>query len=94
MLAQALEDHSPGRRIHTHGKGLAREQHLDEASAEEHLHHLLHDRQQPCMAMHGIRNEKERKYYTFRRQFDEKPSIIPGCSGMHGITAGGSGKAV
>jgi hypothetical protein len=23
--------------------------------------------------------EKKRKDYTFRRQFNEKPSIIPGC---------------
>jgi len=27
------------------------------------------------------RKEKKRKYYTFRRQFNEKPSIIPGCPG-------------
>ena len=25
------------------------------------------------------RKEKKRKDYAFRRQFDEKPSIIPGC---------------
>jgi len=25
--------------------------------------------------------EKKRKDYTFRRQFNEKPSIIPGCPG-------------
>ena len=49
MLAQALEDNRPGRGVHPHGKGLSGEQHLDEAPAEQHLHHLLHDRQQPCM---------------------------------------------
>jgi hypothetical protein len=27
------------------------------------------------------RKEKKRKDYTFRRQFNEKPSIIPGCPG-------------
>ena len=27
------------------------------------------------------RKEKKRKDYTFRRQFNEKPSIIPGCLG-------------
>jgi hypothetical protein len=26
--------------------------------------------------------EKKRKDYTFRRQFNEKPSIIPGCPGL------------
>jgi len=25
--------------------------------------------------------EKKRKDYTFRRQFNEKPSIVPGCPG-------------
>jgi len=28
------------------------------------------------------RKEKKRKDYTFRRQFNEKPSIIPGCPGL------------
>ncbi len=28
------------------------------------------------------RKEKKRKDYAFRRQFNEKPSIIPGCPGM------------
>jgi len=28
-----------------------------------------------------IQKEKKRKDYTFRRQFNEKPSITPGCSG-------------
>ena len=27
----------------------------------------------------AIEKEKKRKDYTFRRQFNEKPSIIPGC---------------
>ncbi len=27
------------------------------------------------------RTEKQRKDYAFRRQFDEKPSIMPGCPG-------------
>jgi len=27
------------------------------------------------------RKEKKRKDYAFRRQFNEKPSIIPGCPG-------------
>ena len=26
--------------------------------------------------------EKKREDYAFRRQFDEKPSIIPGCPGL------------
>ncbi len=29
----------------------------------------------------NARKEKKRKNYAFRRQFDEKPSVIPGCSG-------------
>jgi len=29
-------------------------------------------------------NEKKRKDYTFRRRFNEKPSIIPGCPGNAG----------
>ena len=28
-----------------------------------------------------IRKEKKRLDYAFRRQFNEKPSIIPGCPG-------------
>ncbi len=31
------------------------------------------------LAWHAKRKEKKRKDYTFRRQFNEKPSIIPGC---------------
>jgi len=31
--------------------------------------------------MRGCRKEKKRKDYAFWRQFDEKPSIIPGCPG-------------
>ncbi len=31
--------------------------------------------------MHIDRKEKTRKDYAFRRQFNEKPSIIPGCPG-------------
>ena len=54
MLAQALEDHSPGRCIHPHGKGLGGEQHLDEPTAEQHLHNLLHDRQQPYVRQYII----------------------------------------
>ena len=33
-----------------------------------------------------IRKEKKRKDYAFRRQFNEKPSIIPGCPVMIRIT--------
>ncbi len=29
----------------------------------------------------GLVDEKKRKDYAFRRQFSEKPSIIPGCPG-------------
>ena len=29
----------------------------------------------------SLRKEKKRLDYTFRRQFNEKPSIIPGCPG-------------
>jgi hypothetical protein len=29
----------------------------------------------------NARKEKKRKDYAFRRQFNEKPSVIPGCSG-------------
>jgi len=29
------------------------------------------------------RKEKKRKDYASRRQFNEKPSIIPGCPGKH-----------
>ena len=28
--------------------------HLDHAPAEEHLHHLLHDGQQPCQVIQGL----------------------------------------
>ena len=31
------------------------------------------------------RKKKKRKDYTFRRQFHEKPSIIPGCPGTYVI---------
>ena len=27
--------------------------------------------------------EKKRKDYAFWRQFNEKPSVIPGCPGIH-----------
>ena len=30
---------------------------------------------------HQVRKEKKRKNYAFRRQFNEKPSMIPGCPG-------------
>ncbi len=29
--------------------------------------------------LHAVQAEKKRKDYAFRRQFNEKPSIIPGC---------------
>ena len=48
VLAQGLEDGRACRGVHAHGKGLRAEEHLDEALAEEHLHHLLQDGQQPC----------------------------------------------
>jgi len=32
-------------------------------------------------ALHRKKKEKKRKDYAFRRQFNEKPSIIPGCPG-------------
>ena len=31
------------------------------------------------LQMHANRKEKKRKDYAFWRQFNEKPSIIPGC---------------
>ena len=31
------------------------------------------------------RKEKKRKDYAFRRQFNEKPSIIPGCPDWHSV---------
>ena len=49
MLLEALKNHRPGRSIDSHGEGLGGEEHLDEASAKQHLHHLLHDWQQPCV---------------------------------------------
>jgi len=30
-----------------------------------------------------FRKEKKRKDYAFRRQFNENPSIIPGCPGAY-----------
>ncbi len=30
----------------------------------------------------GTRTEMRRKDYAFQRQFNEKPSIIPGCPGV------------
>ena len=33
-----------------------------------------------------VRKEKKRKDYTFWHQFDEKPSIIPGCPGAMIVT--------
>ena len=32
-----------------------------------------------------ISKEKKRKVYAFRRQFNEKPSIIPGCTSLQTI---------
>ena len=43
VLAQALEDHSPGGSVDPHGKGFSGEEHFDEAPAEEHLDHFFHD---------------------------------------------------
>lgn len=45
MLAQGLKYDTARGRVDAHGKGLCREEHLDEALAEQHLHHLLHDGQ-------------------------------------------------
>ncbi len=39
---------------------------------------FLHKNPDSCRALF---EEKKRKDYTFRRQFNEKPSIIPGCPG-------------
>ncbi len=33
------------------------------------------------MSVQTKEKEKKRKDYAFRRQFNEKPSIIPGCPG-------------
>ncbi len=33
------------------------------------------------LVMGGTSRKKKRKDYAFRRQFNEKPSIVPGCSG-------------
>ncbi len=35
----------------------------------------------------SLRKEKKRKDDTFRRQFNEKPSIILGCPGTESLTA-------
>jgi len=32
-----------------------------------------------CNYIHTCAEKKRKKDYTFRRQFNEKPSIIPGC---------------
>lgn len=56
MLAQLLEDHCPGGRIHTHSKRLRAEEHSDQALAKQQLHNLLDDWQKPCtnsQAGHG-----------------------------------------
>ena len=34
------------------------------------------------------RKERKRKDYAFRRQFNEKPSLIPGCPGPLAWTTG------
>ena len=36
-----------------------------------------------CLCVHRHVCEKKRKDYAFRRQFNEKPSIIPGCPDRH-----------
>ena len=36
-----------------------------------------------CNCKTGSRKDSKRKEYTLWRQFDEKPSIIPGCPGKH-----------
>ena len=39
-------------------------------------------------------NERKRKYYTFWRQFNEKPHIISGCSGLLAASVCGSSQAL
>ena len=68
MFAQALENHSPGGSVDPHGKGLSGEQHLDEAPAKQHLHHLFHDRQQPCMQRGESNRDDVYAFYKARQQ--------------------------
>ena len=46
--------------------------------------HMLHSALKRSLIMDRARKEKKRKDYAFRRQFNEKPSIIPGCPGGQG----------
>ena len=39
-----------------------------------------------CVMLALLRKEKKRKVYAFWRQFNEKPSIIPGCPGLALLT--------
>ena len=42
-----------------------------------------------ALLTNACQKEKKRKDYAFRRQFNEKPSIIPGCPGpMHATISG------
>ncbi len=42
------------------------------------------ERQHHCLGAGStsLENKKKRKTYAFRRQFNEKPSIILGCPGL------------
>ncbi len=43
----------------------------------------LHD----CLLeLNSLRKEKKKKDYAFWRQFNEKPSSIPGCPGLNSLT--------
>jgi len=61
---------------------------------DEEMHVLLQNLKVCCFPMWKRKEqkakEKKGKDYTFQRQFNEKPSIIPGCPGLlggHGVHA-------
>ncbi len=60
-----------GKQLHVSGK----------ISGEQSIYFLMSHYQINSMVSPIVRKEKKRKDYAFRRQFNEKPSIIPGCPG-------------
>ncbi len=47
------------------------------------LHTQEHTSCPDAMLFHLLDLEKKRKDYAFWRQFNEKPSIVPGCPDLH-----------
>ena len=56
--------------------------HYSPAWSLHQVHTAPHCSSQAGLASAVSRKDKTRKSYTFWHQFDEKPSIIPGCPGV------------